>query len=309
VTWASTRCPAAAGLVLALGSIACTESDEQLVDQVGVTRLFLTHPGLLPQNIADPFERLQVARWEVLQATVSIDGASLPLVTTDAPCTFTDTAALSSPVAEGPCSTGIVIESSNEPFQILLQLTLGEVRVQRANPPPPERMQRPWLPTDPDFDGDGDDVLFDEDNCPFVSNADQGDDNGNGIGNACEAPPTSGLRDSDGDDDIDSSDNCVWNTNPAQVNTTGAFGGTLSDGIGNACDPPEEPGVTIVNVQALQALGPAELLQPLGTSSFLTVDFDEALDCDPGTASCTLDAAKVQLCTHVSSLFAAGGCS
>ena len=305
MTAASAR-RAAAGCLLVLGAVACTESDEFLVEQVGVTRLLLTHPGVLRQSVADPFERLQVAQWEVLEATVSIDGASLTLVAPEAPCTFTDTAALSSPVAEGPCATGIVIESSTQPFQVLVTLTLGSVRVQRALPPPPERVQRPWRPVDPDFDGDGDGVPFADDNCPLVSNSDQADDNGDGIGNACQ---NQGLLDSDGDDDVDSLDNCVWNTNPAQVNSTGAFGGTVSDGIGDACDPPEEPGVTIVNAEAFSALGPVSLLQPLGTTSFLTLDFDEALTCDPETASCTLDGAKVQLCTHVSVLSAALGCS
>jgi len=39
-------------------------------------------------------------------------------------------------------------------------------------------------------DGDGDTVPDDRDNCPNVANADQADDNNDGVGNACEPPAT-----------------------------------------------------------------------------------------------------------------------
>lgn len=43
----------------------------------------------------------------------------------------------------------------------------------------------------PDTDGDG--ILDSDDNCPNVSNPDQGDSNGNGIGNACEINSNSNI--------------------------------------------------------------------------------------------------------------------
>ncbi len=71
-----------------------------------------------------------------------------------------------------------------------------------------------------DWDDDG--VLDLIDNCPVYANADQGDRDGDGIGDACE--------DADGDGRGDAVDNCVDIPNPSQADSDG-------DGLGNACDP------------------------------------------------------------------------
>jgi hypothetical protein len=65
------------------------------------------------------------------------------------------------------------------------------------------------------------------DNCPAVSNADQADSDGDGIGDACEEPAPA---DSDGDKINDAGDNCPALFNPDQVDLDG-------DGIGDVCDP------------------------------------------------------------------------
>jgi len=78
--------------------------------------------------------------------------------------------------------------------------------------------------TVPDSDGDGKNDAID--NCPSVSNADQLDTNGNGIGDACEGTTPS---DTDGDGVDDSVDNCKFTSNPNQTDTDG-------DGIGDACE-------------------------------------------------------------------------
>lgn len=77
------------------------------------------------------------------------------------------------------------------------------------------------------FDPDGDGVDNPADNCPATPNPDQADDDGDGIGNACEA---NGAPDADGDGRPDSADNCVsvWNVNQ---------GDDDRDGVGNVCDP------------------------------------------------------------------------
>jgi len=77
------------------------------------------------------------------------------------------------------------------------------------------------------FDRDGDGVEDGADNCPSTANADQADDNHNGIGNACEA---NGAPDADMDGRPDTADNCVtvWNVNQADDDR---------DGVGNVCDP------------------------------------------------------------------------
>lgn len=71
-----------------------------------------------------------------------------------------------------------------------------------------------------DFDGDG--VIDELDNCPETENPDQADADGDGIGDVCEA-------DTDEDGVIDDLDNCPEIANPDQKDTDG-------DGLGNACD-------------------------------------------------------------------------
>lgn len=71
---------------------------------------------------------------------------------------------------------------------------------------------------DQDLDGIPDEA----DNCPFTPNTDQADDDGNGIGDACEG-------DNDGDGIPDEFDNCPDFPNPDQADSDG-------DGIGDVCD-------------------------------------------------------------------------
>ena len=74
-------------------------------------------------------------------------------------------------------------------------------------------------------DTDSDGVIDLVDNCPTVSNPDQADTDGDGIGDACDVP-----TDTDGDGIEDVLDNCPLVPNPDQADSDG-------DGIGDACDP------------------------------------------------------------------------
>jgi len=78
--------------------------------------------------------------------------------------------------------------------------------------------------TNPDTDGDG--IPDVNDNCPFVSNADQLDTDLDGLGNACDP-------DDDNDQDLDGADNCPLVANPDQLDTD-------MDGLGDACDPDDD---------------------------------------------------------------------
>ncbi len=74
-----------------------------------------------------------------------------------------------------------------------------------------------------DDDTDGDGVLDSCDNCPEVSNADQLDCDGDGIGDACSADD-----DTDGDGVRDACDNCPADFNPEQADCD-------DDGLGDVC--------------------------------------------------------------------------
>lgn len=72
------------------------------------------------------------------------------------------------------------------------------------------------FPTDPDEwkDSDGDKTGDNGDNCPEVSNYDQADADGDGIGDVCD-------QDADGDGVQDSADDCLWTPNGETANSNG----------------------------------------------------------------------------------------
>jgi hypothetical protein len=81
-------------------------------------------------------------------------------------------------------------------------------------------------------DADDDGIADQNDNCPFVMNADQKDFDNDGIGDACDNCPNAinaDQKDSDNDGIGDACDNCPTKMNSDQTDTDG-------DGIGDACD-------------------------------------------------------------------------
>ena len=78
-------------------------------------------------------------------------------------------------------------------------------------------------------DADADGIANGQDNCPEDANQDQADADGDGYGDACDAPPP----DADGDGIVDGQDNCPVDGNADQQDTGG-------DGVGDACETPPQ---------------------------------------------------------------------
>lgn len=109
--------------------------------------------------------------------------------------------------------------------------------------PNPGREPAPGCGRPGDRDADG--VPDSRDNCPDAANPQQEDEDDNGVGDACDTGGTP-PADRDEDGDPDNADNCPDAPNPGQEDTDG-------DGTGDACDPdttadacddPEDEGLT-----------------------------------------------------------------
>ncbi len=80
-----------------------------------------------------------------------------------------------------------------------------------------------------DEDDDNDGILDSEDNCVVISNSDQLDSDYDGIGDVCDICPLDADNDIDGDGICGNIDNCPTNPNEDQIDSD-------CDGVGDVCD-------------------------------------------------------------------------
>jgi hypothetical protein len=251
------------------------ESDESIFPSTG-TLVLQVLDRTLGSQLAE--ERTnQYEKWTVRRAEVEVAGLANAnvLVTTHA-CNFRQMNTV-----EPNCFTGIALDAGAVgTATVLVQVTGLEVI----------RATRPELTGDVD----GDLVLDPDDNCPYVPNPDQENENAdtegeNPVGDACTN--VGGATDSDADTWADFRDNCVYVANPLQENTRRA--NDFEDNVGDACE--ERVVVTL-------PAGGAVILRTDQTFSIreqgrtiLVLDFRSNEWCGHGNATCTLDPDDVVL--------------
>jgi low density lipoprotein receptor-related protein 5/6 len=146
-------------------------------------------------------------------------------------------------------------------------------------------------------DSDGDGVCDDIDNCPYTTNPDQADSDGNGTGDACDECLTFG-GDADQDGICNDNDNCPLAVNPDQADFDSDWVGDVCDncptdtnldqadtdgnGIGDACDVPADntPPEIVLTAFPEMLWPPNHKLVPID----LTVTVTDDQDPEPGIA-------------------------
>lgn len=161
----------------------------------------------------DHFINLIFGDYDVVPASIKVDGAPVPLTTQ-----------LGNQDGLIQAASAVVPWSS---------LTDGQVVIEIVAPNEPYlAFDYALLSTDLFADQDGDGIPDPLDNCLLTPNPDQLDSDDDGVGDVCDNCQLSAnpdQSDTDGDGVGDACDNCADTANPDQADSDG-------DGIGNVCD-------------------------------------------------------------------------
>lgn len=262
------------GLVL-LGLLAggsCSEGDA-LIQETGSLKLLVADRSLLSQLTETRTN--QFVQFKVRKAEVDVPGIGTVNLLEGREFCLVEQWGLA---YQDFCRFALALAPG--PGTVTLRVELEAMTVVRAT--------RPELTADGDLDEDGDLDLVD--NCPYVSNEDQANENADEegdepVGDACTN--ANGFKDSDADTKADVIDNCVFEPNPLQQ-TPPAPGNSLlfaDEPVGLDCE--EKVQVMLSASGLIQRADVAFTIRDQALTN-VVLDFNSNAWCGHGTTSCTL---------------------
>ena len=267
------RALAALVLLGVLAGSAC-ESDDEIFPRTGTLTLQIVDRTLSGQGAEEPTNQFE--KWTVRVAEVDVAGQGpLNFLGVIPPCVVGQRI---TSLGSNCRIDGLVLDPGTT-STAKVRVVLGQLEVIRAT--------RPVLTPGGDFDGDT--IPDDDDNCIYVANEDQANENAaaegeNPVGDACTS--TGGSTDTDADTIPDVFDNCVFIENTDQADAPRGDG--FFDGVGTACEEKVEVTIPLAGIE----LGAEDLAFTIRQQALtiITLDFRSKEWCGHGTGtSCTLD--------------------
>ena len=259
---------------LVLGAAGCS-TGETTFTSTGTLRPQVLDLTLSSQISTEPSN--QFMKWTVVKAEADVPGVGTVSFLTQPQCEQVQQMFSVNGPAAATCRfqlTGLALESGTT-GTATVRLEVKDVWVVRGK----------RLVLDPAGDYDEDTVSNEEDNCPYVANTEQENENAdaegeNPVGDACTN--ANGAKDSDADGVADVIDNCVYEDNADQKVTSTTDG--FVDTVGDECRERIEvtlPGSTLV----IQRTDQAFTIRDGGTTTLL-FDFNSKAWClGPGHES------------------------